>query len=294
MLVIGFFFGVLPLFVMLDLQEVAWREVLVDRGMWISVACQFAGALTLLLNQLDWVRTVDDPRRFFKHQLGLLAVRWGAMILVGFFLSRFIPRPIYGWLLIVTYAVATAALELAPGPVLAMVARWIGAGDPPRGERPRMQEKSRTAVDPPSAKLETGRRPSWLLLLFGAAFAVFGGIGIWSEADVSLRGVRATAKVIEVQGGIGKTKSVAANVEVGIPGQQRFRAEVHDTLGMETWTEGGSVEVVCAKLTTSFPNCELDSMLDRWLFPVLLFALGVAALWGALRRRGPESMAPKR
>ena len=59
-LVLGFFFGVLPLFVMLDLQEVAWREVLVDRGMWISVACQFAGALTLMLNQLDWVRTVDD------------------------------------------------------------------------------------------------------------------------------------------------------------------------------------------------------------------------------------------
>ena len=141
LLIVGFFFGVLPLFVMLDQQDVAWGELLADRNLWIAVACQFAGAVTLLMNQLDWVRTLNDPRGFFRHQLGLLATRWGAMILVGFFLSPVIPRLIYGWLLIVTYAVATAALELAPGPVLTMVARWTGGGEITRRDKPPVRTK---------------------------------------------------------------------------------------------------------------------------------------------------------
>ena len=80
------------------------------------------------MNQLDWVRTLDDRRQFFKHQLGLLATRWGAIVLVGFFLTPLIPMAIYGPLLIVVYAAATIALELAPGPVLNALARWTGAG----------------------------------------------------------------------------------------------------------------------------------------------------------------------
>src|SRR6266567_726881 len=60
LLLIGFFFGILPLFVMLDLQGVHWSEFLADRNLWIAVACQFAGAFTLLINQLGWVRTLDD------------------------------------------------------------------------------------------------------------------------------------------------------------------------------------------------------------------------------------------
>src|SRR6266567_831122 len=37
LLLIGFFFGILPLFVMLDLQGVHWSEFLADRNLWIAV-----------------------------------------------------------------------------------------------------------------------------------------------------------------------------------------------------------------------------------------------------------------
>jgi len=126
LLIAGFFFGVLPLFVMLDMQDVFWGEFLKDRDMWIAVALQFAAALALLLNQLKVADTIDDPPRLFRYQVALFGARWGAMILVGFFLSPYIPRLIYGPLLIVTYAVATIALELAPARVLGLLARVTG------------------------------------------------------------------------------------------------------------------------------------------------------------------------
>jgi len=66
------------------------------------------------------------PARMFRYQVALFGTRWGAMILIGFFLAPYIPRLIYGPLLIVTYAVATIALELAPARVLGLLARLTG------------------------------------------------------------------------------------------------------------------------------------------------------------------------
>jgi hypothetical protein len=126
LLIAGFFFGVLPLFVMLDMQDVFWREFLADHQMWIAVALQFAGAIALLTSQLASARAIDDPARMFRYQVALFGARWGAMILIGFFLAPYIPRLIYGPLLIVTYAVATIALELAPARVLGLLARLTG------------------------------------------------------------------------------------------------------------------------------------------------------------------------
>jgi hypothetical protein len=121
--VVCFFFGVLPLFVMLDIQAVPWSTFLYDRDLWIAVACQFFGAFMLLTRLLAHVGPADEPTKYMKTMLVPLAVRWGAMVLVGFFLSPYIPRVIYGPLLIVTYAVATAALELAPQRVMALLAK---------------------------------------------------------------------------------------------------------------------------------------------------------------------------
>jgi hypothetical protein len=121
--VVGFFFGVLPLFVMVDIQAVPWSTFLYDRNLWIGVACQFFGAFLLLTRLLAKVGPAADPSQYVKTMMLPLAVRWGALVLVGFFLSPYIPRVIYGALLIVTYAVATVALELAPQRVMALLAK---------------------------------------------------------------------------------------------------------------------------------------------------------------------------
>ncbi len=141
--------------------------------------------------------------------------------------------------------------------------------------------------DDPQAPSGTRGARSWMLLLVGAIFAVLGLIGLWTAADATFRGVPATAKVIETQGGIGRTKSVHAKVEVSIPGQRAFRTEIEDALGLGSWVEGGTVDVVCTKLPSGSPHCELDSALDRWPFPVFILAVGFGALWLSLRRRKP-------
>src|SRR5258706_9419398 len=112
---------------------------------------------------------------------------------------------------------------------------------------------------------------SWLLLLVGAIFAVLGLIGLWTAADATFRGVPATARVIETQGGIGRTKSVHAQVEVSVPGQKAFRTEVEDALGLGSWEVGSTVKVVCINVASGSPYCAVDSVLDRWLFPVVIF-----------------------
>ena len=125
----------------------------------------------------------------------------------------------------------------------------------------------------------------WLFLLVGAIFAALGATSLWTGVDATLHSVPATAKVLATAGGIGRTKSVHAQVEVTAPGRKAFRTEVEDALGIGTWTEGGMVSVVCTRLQTGSPHCELDSALDRWLFPVLIFAAGCDALWLGLRLR---------
>src|SRR5204863_7336852 len=110
-------------------------EFLTDRDLWIAVGCQFAAAIGLLSNQLTFARELDDPRRLFQHQIALFGARWGAMILIGFFLAPYIPRSIYGPLLIVAYALATIALELAPERSLELIGRVTGRSGTPAGAK---------------------------------------------------------------------------------------------------------------------------------------------------------------
>lgn len=305
LLIVGFFFGVLPLFVMLDMQNVFWREFLTDRDLWIAVGCQFAAAMGLLSNQLKFAREIDDPTRLFRHQIALFGARWGAMILIGFFLAAYIPRSIYGALLIVTYALATIALELAPERSLELIARVTGRSGKPAGARvapasiaaqqetrPRPvatrapatsasgAERARPAVDT-QGDGRVRRLPSWLLLLFAAAFAVLCAIGSWNALDVALHGVAAPARVIEHHATSARSASIVGQVEVAIPGQRAFRTEVYDGWGVGTWADGGTIDLVCLKARTDFPQCEVHSTWSRWLLPsvFLLIGLGFAYLW---------------
>jgi len=138
-----------------------------------------------------------------------------------------------------------------------------------------------------STPMPPGKRQarSWVMLLVGAIFAVLGAIEPWTAADAALHARPATGKVIATEGGIGRQHSVHAQVEVSMPGHKTFRTEVEDALGLGSWTEGGTVSLVCTMPATRSPHCDLDSALDRWLFPLVFFAIGCGAVWLALRKR---------
>lgn len=141
------------------------------------------------------------------------------------------------------------------------------------------------AADPPPVQPTTRQARSWVVMLVGAIFVLLSAIELWTALDATLHAVPATARVIRTEGGIGRTKSVHAQVEVAIPGRGAFRTEIEDSLGLGSWVEGGTVAVVCTEPRTGSPHCDLGSALDRWLLPVLFFAVGAGALWLSLRRR---------
>ena len=310
-LVVGFFFGILPLFVMLDIQQVPWREFLTDRDLYIAVGCQFAGALTLLMNELDWVGTMGNPQQLFQHRVALLAARWGAIVFVGFFLAVIIPLVIYGPLLILIYAAATIVLELAPARALDLLARWPGRAAPvaksvatsagarhPMRATPKVasietkldqlgREESHVKSDSPTVNSSGRSASSWALLALGVAFAGFGAIGLWGALVVAIDGVPAAARVIEhhKHAGGGRMVSTVAQVEVSVAGGRTFRTEVDDVLGIKALIDGSTENVVCTKLATSEPHCELDSMLDRWLMPLAILGVGLGAIWWWWLRR---------
>ena len=61
--------------------------------------------------------------------------------------------------------------------------------------------------------------------------------------------------------------------------------EVADTFGQASWVDGETVSLMCAKLRSGGTHCELDSVLDRWLLPLVFFVIGLGALWLSLRGR---------
>jgi len=131
LLLIGFFFCILPLFVMVDRQDVSWRDVLGDRTLWWGVLLQFAMALGLVMRRALASGAVDASTTRFHG--ACITARWLVMVFVGFFLMPGIPRIVYGPLLIATYATITAALDLAPDKVLSWAMRIVGRPQVPRG-----------------------------------------------------------------------------------------------------------------------------------------------------------------
>ena len=139
-------------------------------------------------------------------------------------------------------------------------------------------------ADLPRAKPATRRARSWIMLLGGCVFAVLSAISLWGAIDTTLHGIAMPAKFIATEGGIGGKHSVHAKVEIVAPGRRLLRTEVEDALGLGKWVEGGTIGVVCTRLATRSPHCDLDSVLDRWLLPVLFFAVGCGAIWLSLRK----------
>lgn len=106
--------------ILLTIQDFAWSEALADRRLWISIGCQFAGTVMLMLGQLHWIATLKDPGKLVQARTGLLFARWVAMLLVGV-LAISLPREVYLLLVVLAYAASTVALELVPERVLTAI-----------------------------------------------------------------------------------------------------------------------------------------------------------------------------
>jgi hypothetical protein len=126
--------GLVPfgfLLFMLLFQDFFWRMALYDRDLWIGVAAQFCAAVTLLLREYGRIEAAPDADRLIRARFGLVFMRWFVVCGV-FMLSAEILAPwgetlawLFGFVLVLTYALATIAMELQPRQLLT----WFGAGD---------------------------------------------------------------------------------------------------------------------------------------------------------------------
>jgi len=116
---------------MLFLQDFFWRMALYDRDLWIGVAAQFCAAVTLLLREYGRIEADPDADRLIRARFGLVFVRWfvvcGAFMLSAEFLLPFgdVGAWLFAFALVLTYALATIAMELQPWWLLT----GFGAGD---------------------------------------------------------------------------------------------------------------------------------------------------------------------
>jgi hypothetical protein len=125
---------------MLLIQDFVWQFALHDRDLWIGVAAQFCGAVTLLLREYREVEASADADRVIKARFGLVFMRW--VIVCGvFFAAAELLQPqygsvrasIFGFVLVLAYAVATVVMELQPERLLAGFAPDLV----PRGASPK-------------------------------------------------------------------------------------------------------------------------------------------------------------
>jgi len=95
-----------------------WDGARHDRMLWIAVGAQFAGALTLLLN--EYARLQADPQvdLVIKRRFGLVFLRWIVVVMIGYSGLGVLGPWLFGALIVATYAFATIVMELAPGRML--------------------------------------------------------------------------------------------------------------------------------------------------------------------------------
>ena len=140
--------GLVPfgfLLFMLLLQDFFWRMALYDRDLWIGVAAQFCAAVTLLLREYGRIEADPDADRLIRARFGLIFMRWFVVIGV-FMLGAEVVLPfgdvgawLFGFVLVLTYALATIAMELQPWWLLTQ----FGAGDlVPGGAKPAPHDAS--------------------------------------------------------------------------------------------------------------------------------------------------------
>lgn len=114
---------------MLLMQDFVWQFALHDRDLWLGVGAQFCAAVTLLLREYRHVEAATDADRIIRARFGLVFVRWIIVCMV-FFAAAEVLQPqrggalatIFGFVLVLAYAVATIAMELQPQRLLSAFA----------------------------------------------------------------------------------------------------------------------------------------------------------------------------
>ena len=146
---VAFIIGLVPfgfLVFMLLIQDFDWRGALRDRDVWIGIGVQFCAAVTLLLREYRRIEAEADADRIIRARFGLIFMRW--VVVCGvFMLAVELLQPqrggvlatIFGFVLVLAYAVATVVMELQPQRLLAAFAPDLVArdsGSPGKGKRP--------------------------------------------------------------------------------------------------------------------------------------------------------------
>jgi len=120
---------------MLLMQDFVWQFALHDRDLWIGVAAQFCAAVTLLLSEYRHVEAASDADRIIRARFGLVFMRWVVVCMV-FFAAAELLQPqrggalaaIFGFVLVLAYALTTIAMELQPNRLIGAFAPDLAAG----------------------------------------------------------------------------------------------------------------------------------------------------------------------
>ena len=134
------------------------------------------------------------------------------------------------------------------------------------------------AIGPTNTAPGARRMPALLLLVVGAILATYGAFGTWNALVAARHGVPASAKIVEYHGTSARSRSIVAQVDVTIPGGRPLRTEVYDAFGLGTWSDGGTIELLCSKAGTAHAECGVASPLDRWLLPVAFTSIGLVLI----------------
>lgn len=125
---------------------------------------------------------------------------------------------------------------------------------------------------------------AWLMLLLGVCASALFGLGLWNSLLYTFTGQSATGKVLEFHATRSRSASIVGQVEVTMPGQAPFRAEVDDALGSQDWVVGGNVSLRCAELHSGYMDCSADRGPWRLIFPMIFVGIAVAIVIGSVQR----------
>jgi hypothetical protein len=139
-----------------------------------------------------------------------------------------------------------------------------------------------SGTDPKAAATASGTDPKaattgsntalWIGLVCGAVFFVLSIVDLAAQVRYSWSGVPATGRVVEFHQPSARSMTVYGVVSVALPGAAPFRWEVEDTFGQQSWSVGGDVPLLCARLHADHVSCTLRSLVDRF-GPALFFGL---------------------